>query len=150
MRANAYLNFNGQCEAAMRFYEKLLGGEMQAIFPYAGTPGEEYVPAEWRGKIMHACLKFGDQFLMASDTYGEHYQPMQGMSVTLNIDDPAEADRVFAALAENGNVRMPIQETFWALRFGDVIDRFGTPWLINCSNPNFKPGEMPEPKRNVA
>ncbi len=150
MRANAYLNFNGQCETAMRFYETLLGGEMQAIFPYRGTPAEEFVPAEFRDSIMHACLKFGDQFLMASDSYGEHYQPMQGMSVTLNIDDPAEADRVFAALAENGNVRMPIGETFWALRFGDVTDRFGTPWLINCARPGFRPGEMPEPRRNVA
>lgn len=151
MRAIPYLNFNGQCEAAFRFYETLLGGEIQALMPFAGTPGEEYVPAEFRSKVMHACLKFGaDQFIMGSDAFGEMYKPMQGMSVTLTIEDPAEAERVFNALAEKGTVRMPLQETFWALRFGDVLDAFGTPWMINCSRPDFVPAQKPEAKRSVA
>jgi PhnB protein len=74
----------------------------------------------------------GDKILMGSDAPPDRYKPMQGFSVTLGIDEPAEADRVFHALSEGGSVTMPIQETFWARRFGMLVDRFGTPWMINC------------------
>jgi PhnB protein len=135
MQLNPYLTFNGQCEAAFKFYEKCFGGKIAAMLPHEGTPAAEHVPAEWRAKIMHARLAVGDQVLMGSDAPPEHYEPMKGFSVTLGIKDPAEAERVFHALAENGMVRMPIQETFWAVRFGMLVDRFGTPWMINCEKP---------------
>lgn len=135
MQLNPYLTFNGQCEAAFKFYEKCLGGKIAAMLPHEGTPAAEHVPPEWRAKIMHARLVVGDQVLMGSDAPPEHYEPMKGFSVTLNIKDPGEAERVFHALAENGTVRMPIQETFWAVRFGMLVDRFGTPWMINCEKP---------------
>ena len=132
MQLNPYLMFNGQCEAAFKYYANVLNGKIEAMLPHEGSPAAEHVPPEWRKKIMHARLSVGDQVLMASDAPPGHQAPMNGFSVSLNVDDPAEAERVFHALAENGTVRMPIQETFWAVRFGMLTDRFGTPWMINC------------------
>ena len=132
MQLNPYLTFNGRCEEAFRFYEKVLGGKIEAMMSHAGSPMEQQVPPEWRSKIMHTRLRLGDEVLMASDAPPDRYQPMQGFSVTLAIEDPAEADRVFHALSERGTVQMPIQKTFWALRFGMFVDQFGTPWMINC------------------
>lgn len=132
MQLNPYLLFNGQCEAAFRFYERCLGGKIVAMMPHAGTPAEGQVPPEWRDKIIHARLVVGDQVLMGSDAPPDHFEKPQGFSVTLGIDNPVEAERVFNALVENGTVRMPIQQTFWAERFGMLVDRFGIPWMINC------------------
>ena len=132
MQLNSYLFFNGQCEAAFKFYEKCLGGKIDAMLPHAGTPAEGQVPANWRDKIMHARLTVGDEVLMGSDAPPEHFQQPQGFSVALGVNDPAEAERIFNALADKGTVRMPIQQTFWAVRFGMVVDRFGIPWMINC------------------
>lgn len=132
MQLNPYLNFNGNCEAAFKFYEKVLGGKIVAMLTYEGSPMAEHVSSEWRNKIMHARLTVGDKVLMGSDPPPERYEEMNGVSVTLGIDDPAEAERIFHALAEKGTVRMPIQQTFWAARFGMLFDRFGTPWMINC------------------
>ncbi len=129
---NPYLLFNGDCELAMKFYETSLGGRVEAMFRHEGTPMEKMVPAEWRKKIIHARLKVGDKVLMASDCPPDRYAKPQGFSVNLDCKSPAEAERVFNALAENGAVQMPLQQTFWAARFGMVTDRFGTPWMINC------------------
>jgi len=133
MQINPYLFFNGQCETAFKFYEKCLGGTIEAMIPHAGTPGETNVPPEWRDKIMHASLRLENGLLMATDAPPGHYQPPQGYSVSLHIKDPAEAERVFNALAENGTIRMPLQQTFWATRFGMLADQFGIPWMINCA-----------------
>jgi PhnB protein len=135
VKLNPYLMFNGNCEEAFGFYERVLGGKIVAMHAHEGTPAAEHVPAEWGKKIMHARMTIGDEVLMASDAPPGHYQPMQGFSVSLNVEAPGEAERVFHALAEGGTVRMPIQETFWALRFGMLTDRFGTPWMINCEKP---------------
>lgn len=135
MQLNPYLTFNGQCEAAFKFYERCLGGKIEAMMPHAGTPAEEHVPVEWRDKIMHARLAVGDGVLMGSDAPPERYEKPRGFSVSLQIKDPAQAERAFHALAEGGAVQMPIQATFWAARFGMLVDRFGTPWMINCDKP---------------
>jgi PhnB protein len=132
MQLNPYLSFNGQCEAAFKFYEKVLGGKIEAMMPYEGSPMAQQVPPERLSKIMHARLRIGDEMLRGSDSLPDHYEPMQGFSVTLITDDPREAERVFHALSENGTVQMPIQKTFWAVRFGMLVDQFGTPWMINC------------------
>jgi PhnB protein len=133
MQLNPYLTFDGRCEDAFKFYAKVLGGEIVAMIRHEGTPAETHVPAEWRKKIMHARLVIDGEVLMGSDAPPDRSDgSMKGFSVTLNIDKPAEADRIFGALAEMGNVRMPIQETFWAQRFGMLTDQFGTPWMINC------------------
>ena len=132
MQLNPYLTFNGQCEAAFKFYENCLGAKIEAMLLWEGTPAAEQVPAEWRSKIMHACLVMGDQELMGADVPPDGYQKPQGFSVTLGLKDAAQAERIFHALAENGTVQMPIQETFWAARFGMLVDQFGIPWMINC------------------
>jgi PhnB protein len=136
MQLNPYLTFDGRCEEAFKFYADVLGGEIAAMIRHEGTPAEAHVPAEWRKKIMHARLVVDGKVLMGSDAPPDRYDGgMKGFSVTLSIEKPAEADRIFAALGEKGNVRMPIQETFWAQRFGMLVDRFGTPWMINCEKP---------------
>jgi len=132
MQMNPYLRFNGQCEAAFKFYEQVLGGKIQALLPHTGTPAAEHVPADWGNKILHACLNVGDETLMGSDAPPACYEQPKGFSVTLQIKEPAEAERIFHALAAEGKVQMPIQKTFWAARFGMLVDRFGIPWMINC------------------
>jgi PhnB protein len=132
MRMNPYLHFNGQCDAAFKFYEQCLGGKIIAKMTYRETPMADKTPPEFLDKVVHARLMVGDHILMGSDAPPDHYRPMEGFSVTLNIDNPADADRTFQALAKNGTVRMEIQETFWARRFGMLVDQFGTPWMINC------------------
>jgi PhnB protein len=135
MQLNPYLFFHGECKAAFEFYAKVLGGKIEAMTAHEGTPAAEHVSAEWRDKILHARLAVGDKVLMGSDAPPEQSDgAMKGFSITLSPDSPAEAERIFRALAENGTVRMPIQETFWAARFGMLVDRFGTPWMINCEN----------------
>jgi PhnB protein len=132
MNLNAYLNFNGTCEAAFKFYEKALGGKLEAMITFEGTPMAGQVSPEMRKKIVHARLIVDGMALMGSDCPPDRYHPMKGFSVSINTDKPAEAERVFHALAEKGKVEMPIQETFWAQRFGMLVDQFGTPWMINC------------------
>ena len=132
MQLSPYLNFNGQCEAAFKFYEKCLGGKIEAMITFAGTPAEEHAPPELRNKILHARLIVGGDALMGSDAPPDRYEAPKGFSVSLQIDDPADAERIFHALAENGIVQMPIQQTFWADRFGMLVDQFGIPWMVNC------------------
>jgi len=132
MKLNSYLTFNGQCEAAFKFYEQCLGGKIVAMVTHVGTPAEEQVPAEWRNKILHARLIVGDEVLMGSDAPPDRYEESKGFSVTVGIDDPTDAERIFDALAKNGTVKMPIQKTFWAVRFGTLVDQFGIPWMVNC------------------
>ena len=135
MLVNPYLLFNGQCEAAFTLYAKILGGVIEAMMSHEGTPAAEGVPAEWRNKILHARMRIGDWVLMASDAPPAHYEKPQGFSVSVTVQQPAEAERVFHALVENGAVKMPIGETFWAVRFGMLVDQFGIPWIINCPRP---------------
>lgn len=135
MEINPYLMFNGNCEEAFKYYERCLGGKIEAMVPHAGTPAEQQVPAEWRNKILHARLTVNGQALMASDAPPGRQENFGGFSISINVSGAPEAERVFAALAEGGQVRMPIQETFWALRFGMLVDRFGVPWMVNCEKP---------------
>jgi PhnB protein len=132
MHINPYLEFNGECEAAFKVYAQVLGGKIEAMIPHEGTPAAEHVPADWRNKIMHARLAVNGNVLMGSDAPPPHRAEPKGFHVSINVENPLEADRVFHALAEKGTVQMPIQETFWAARFGMLVDRFGTPWMVNC------------------
>lgn len=132
MQLNSYLMFKGQCKEAFEFYAQVLGGKIEAMIPHAGTPAEQHTPPEWRDKIMHARLSVGDSVLMASDVPPDRAEAPKGFYVNIGIKDPKDAERIFQALAENGTVRMPLQQTFWATRFGMLVDRFGTPWMINC------------------
>jgi PhnB protein len=133
VQINPYLHFNGQCEEAFNFYAQCLGGKIDFMLTYAGTPVEQHVPAEWQSKILHATLAVGDQILQGADGPPETYKEPQGFSVSLNLKDPAKAERIFHTLAENGKVQMPLQKTFWAALFGMLVDQFGIPWMINCA-----------------
>lgn len=132
MQVNPYLLFNGNCEEAFKFYEQTLGGKIDTVTPHAGTPAEKHVPPEWQNKVLHAQMKVGDYVLMGSDAPPAHYKKPEGFSVSISLKDPAQGERIFRALEENGTVTMPFQKTFWAERFGMVVDRFGIPWIINC------------------
>ena len=135
MRLNPHLSFDGQCEAAFRFYEKCLGGKIHMMLTFGDSPIAEQTPPHGRRKILHAGIALEDQELTGADVV-EGYQKPQGFSVLLHLDDAMEADRIFKTLAEQGAVKMPLQETFWALRFGELVDRFGIPWTINCGKGN--------------
>ena len=136
MQLNPYLTFNGQCDAAFKFYERVLGGKIVAKMTYGDMPadacGGKEMPDAVRKLVAHVRLMVGDVALMGGDAPPDRYQKPQGTMVNIAVTDPGEAERTFSALAEGGNVVMPIQETFWARRFGMVTDRFGTPWMINC------------------
>ncbi len=132
MELNPYLNFNGQCEAAFKFYEKCLGGKIEMMMRFADSPMADQVPPQMRDKIVHVRMIAGGKVLMGSDAPPEHFEKPQGFSVSISVNDPAQAERIFNALAEKGTIRMPLQQTFWAIRFGALVDQFGIPWMINC------------------
>ena len=139
MEMNPYLSFKGDCEAAFTLYARCLGGQLGAIFRYVGTPLANQVPADWSDKIMHGSLRVGDQVLMGGDVVPEQYEEAKGFSLSLQIKSTADAERIFHELAKEGKVVMPLEKTFWAERFGMVVDRFGIPWLINCDGSDQKP-----------
>jgi PhnB protein len=129
---NPYIHFNGQCEEAFKFYAKVLGGEIKMMLPYRGNPAGEQTPPEMLDKIMHARLVVGDKVLMASDAPPDRYQSPQGFSVTVGVDTPTEAERIYNAFADGGMVFMALGPTFFAERFGMLKDKFGTPWMVIC------------------
>lgn len=133
MQVNPYLVFNGQCEEAFTFYHQILGGELGEMMRFAGSPAESEVPPELGRKIMHTQLTWGDWGIMGSDCMPGQYATPQGFSVSLQVPDSAEAERIFNALAEGGTIQMPLEKTFWAQRFGMTVDKFGIPWMINCA-----------------
>jgi PhnB protein len=132
-----YLSFDGQCEAAFKHYEKILGGKILMMVRYADAPAGVDVPQtpETAARIMHARLQVGDSLLMGGDAPPQFASKPQGFCVSVQVDDPAEAERLFRAFGEGGVVQMPLGETFWAHRFGMLSDKFGTPWMVNCEKP---------------
>ncbi len=134
MKLVSYLNFGGNCAAAFKYYERVLGGKIEMLMTHGDMPPEAQAqtPPEWKNMIMHARLVARDYVLMGSDAPPDRFEKPQGFSVAIQIDDPKEAERIFAALADNGSVRMPLQQTFWAVRFGMLVDQFGIPWMVNC------------------
>lgn len=140
MQLIPYLNFKGECEAAFKFYEKCFEGKIEGLFRYSEIPasdgaGCEGMSDEMKNWVMHASLRFNDNVLMGSDCPPEQFQPAQGTSLNLSINDPTKAEKIFNELADGGKVIMPFAQTFWAHRFGMAVDKFGTPWMINCEKP---------------
>src|SRR5271169_816285 len=121
MELSPHLTFCGQCEEAFRFYEPLLGGKILTMLTYGNSPMGAQVSPEWRDKIIHASLSVADGVLTGADVLPEQYERPRGFFVLLSIDEPSDADRVFRALAEDGVVQMPIQRTFWSVRFGVLV-----------------------------
>jgi PhnB protein len=131
MQVNLHLSFNGNCEEAFAFYEKALGAKTTMKMLYGESPMAKDMPPGIEKKVMHARLNVADKIIMGADAMCNYEKPA-GFSVTLSPEDPVEAEVIFKALAEGGTVRMPMEETFWAQRFGMLTDRFGVPWMINC------------------
>ena len=132
MQVNPYLTFNGNCADALKFYQKVLGAQIEASFPFGEGPPEMKVPAEWKDKIMHAKITIDGEIIMASDAPPGHFQQPQGFSVSLQVEDAADAERRFKALSDGGTVTMPFAKTFFSKGFGMCVDQFGIPWMVNC------------------
>ncbi len=132
MKLGTHLTFSGRCEEAFRFYEQCLGGGSLRLLTYGDSPMGAKMPPEWRGKIVHASLAVGNMELTGVDLLPKDYEPPKGFFVLLNLSTPEQTERIFQALSEKGVVRMPLQETFWSVRFGILVDPFGVPWEINC------------------
>ena len=132
-QAIAYLGFDGNCADAMRFYEKALGGKLEVLMSGAESPMAEQMPKEFAHRILHARLALpGGGLLYAGDTpTNVPYEGIKGVFIAVDYASVAEAEKVFNALAEGGQVTMPMQPAFWARRWGMLIDRFGTPWIVN-------------------
>ncbi len=131
LKVNPYINFNGNCRIAFEFYANVLRGKLD-MQTFGDSPMADQTDPDWKDKIMHAHLAIGDAVLMGSDAPDDRFQRPQGMQISLHVDTPAEAERIFSELAQGGEVSMPIQETFWTERFGMCVDRFGIPWMVNC------------------
>jgi PhnB protein len=132
MTLNPHLSFNGQCEAAFKLYERCLGAKNAFMLKWGDSPMKDQAPPEWRDKIAHATLILENTSVAGSDPLPSQYERPKGFSLLLNLSNLDEAERIFQTLAENGTVQMPMQQTFWAVRFGSLVDQFGIPWAINC------------------
>ncbi len=135
MQIAPHLHFSGNCAEAFKFYEKCLGGHILFSMTQAQSPMADKATPETRDFIMHIRMQVGDWVLMGADAPPQFYSKPQGFSVTISVDTPEEAERIYKELSEGGSVGMELQETFWAHKFGMVTDRFGTPWMINCEKP---------------
>jgi len=131
--ASVSLSFNGDCEAAFKLYERLLGAKAEFVITWGASPLAGDVPREWHGKVLLARLRSHRMTLLGGDIPPASYRRPAGITLCLSGDDEAEAEKLFAALAEGGTVDMALQPTFFATRFGVVVDRFGIPWEIRCT-----------------
>ena len=131
MNIQAYLFFDGRCEEALDFYRRTVGAQVDMLMRYKESPEPGMVAPGSEDKIMHSELRIGDSVVMASDGQCQGKPRFEGFSLALNCANAAEADRAFGALAEGGQVTMPLAQTFWSPRFGMLTDPFGIGWMIN-------------------
>jgi len=137
MAIQPYVFFNGHCEEALEFYKKALGAEVTMLMRFKDNPDPPppgQIPAGLDDKVMHASLRIGDAEFMASDGMGTGKPAFAGFSLSLTARDEAQVDRFFNALAEDGQVEMPVGKTFWAQRFGMVRDKFGLGWMVTTAS----------------
>jgi PhnB protein len=132
MQITPYLFYNGNCEAAFKFYEKTIGAKIEMMLRNEEAPEEMPAPPERKKQIMHARISIDGQWLMASDAPPDRFNKPQGFAVSLTVKDPAEAERKFKALSDGGSVNMPFGKTFFSKGFGMCLDQFGIPWMVNC------------------
>ena len=137
MKLNTYVNFAGKCADAFRFYEKHLGGKIGMMMTHGQAPDQSRVQPEWKDAVLHARISIGQTELMGSDV--PNAQPMRSAYLTLAVESDAEAERIFSALSDGGEVFMPMQETFFASRFAQIRDRFGINWMILHQRPAARP-----------
>jgi PhnB protein len=132
MKLNPYLNFDGSCREAFEFYQKALNGKITFMQTFGDSPMASGMPPDTHDRIMHVTLQIGDEVLQGSDSPPGQFTKPGGFAVAVHFDEAAQGERGFEALAQGGTVQMPYQATFWAKGFGMVLDRFGTPWIVNA------------------
>ena len=130
MQVQPYLFFDGRCEEAIEHYRRVLGAEVVTLSRFKENPEPQYNPPGSDGKVMHAAFRVGDTTVMASDGMCQGAPKFQGVSLSLTVKDAAEAERLFAALGDGGQVQMPLTKTFFSERFGMVADKFGVSWMV--------------------
>jgi PhnB protein len=135
MKLQTYLNYGGNCREAFRFYEQHLGGKITMMMTQGEQPNPNAVPADRKNDILHARLTIGDTELLASDVPPGRFQPMHSVYLSLKVDSIAEAERIYTLLADGGEIFMPMQGTFFAIRFAMLRDKFGTSWMILHGDP---------------
>jgi PhnB protein len=130
MKLHTYLNFGGNCEQAFRFYEKNLGAKITMLMTHGQQPGQSNIPPDLKDKILYSRMTIGETELMASDVPPDRFQPMRSVYLSLSVASTPEAERIYALLSDDGEIFMPIQETFFAHRFAMLRDKFGTSWMV--------------------
>jgi PhnB protein len=130
MKIIPYLYFNGRCEEAIEFYKKTLGAKVETLSRFQENPQPQHNPPGSENKVMHACFRIGESTLMASDGMCAGGAKFEGISLTANAATAEEAERIFAALGDGGQVQMPMAETFFSPRFGMLADKFGVSWMV--------------------
>jgi PhnB protein len=135
MKLHTYLNYGGNCEQAFRFYEQHLGGKITMMMTYGQQPNPNDVSPDWKNAILHARMNIGETELMGADIPPERFQPMRSVYLSLTVSGIEEAERIYALLSNGGQIFMPMQETFFAIRFGMLRDKFGTSWMIFHERP---------------
>ena len=139
MLVEPYLFFDGKCEEALDFYRRAIGAEVTALLRWKDSPDPRMAMPGAENKVMHARVRIGDTMVMASDGRCQGKPEFQGFALSLTAADTAEADRLFAALGDGGQVQMPLSETFFSPRFGMVADRFGVSWMVYVEDLSRRP-----------
>ena len=130
METQAYLFFDGRCEEAVEFYKTALGAEVGPMIRFKESPDQSMVAPGTGEKIMHGQMNIGKTTILVSDGRCTGNPGFQGFAMSITVDDPADCDKLFNPLAESGQIQMPLMETFFAKRFGMVIDKFGVMWMV--------------------
>lgn len=133
MNITFHISFNGQCQEAFEYYEKIFNGKIGTMLHFSDSPVADTVPNDWQGKIVHANIKFLGIELSGGDLVSDLYEPPKGFYILLGIDNESETSSIFNALSKGGSVIMKLQQTFWSTNYGIVVDQFGIQWKINGS-----------------
>lgn len=131
MKLVPHLIFDGNCREAFEFYDHVLGGSL-SVTTFGESPAANHVPREWSDRIVHATLTLDEWELAGADVAPDEYGKADGFYLLIEPDDPKEAERIFLALSENGKIQIPLQEMFWSVAYGSLIDKFGIPWEVSC------------------
>ena len=135
MKLHTFLNYGGNCEQALRFYEAHLGGRITMLMRRGELPDQPVTWPGWEQSIQYGLMELGETQLMASDVPPDRFQPMRSAYLSLTVDSAAEAERIWALLADGGQITMRLEETFFATRFGQLRDKFGTLWMVMALKP---------------
>jgi PhnB protein len=135
MHLHTYLNYGGNCAEAFKFYEQHLGGKITMMMRHGEAPDQSQVRPEWKHAVLHARITIGDAEISAADVPPDRFQPMRSAYLSLSVDTIQDAERIYALLSDGGQIFMPMEETFFAVRFAMLRDKFGTSWMLLHERP---------------